>query len=334
MLDSDQNLYFYHVKILFVRFSSIGDVVLTTPVLRATKEKYPAAEIHFLTKEQFGPIITPNPNVSKVYTIKKSIDERLPELKEEQYDWVIDLHNNVRTKGLKLKLRRPSKTFRKLNKEKWLLVNAKIDRMPDIHVVDRYFEAVAHLGVRPDGKPCDFFIEPSNEVDLLDWSLTPKKFVAIAIGAQHATKCLPVEKLVALIDDIEDPIVLVGGPTDEKQAQSIAEKLTKEITNTVGKLNLQQSASLVKQAKHLITHDTGMMHIASSFEIPMSTVWGNTVPEFGMYPYQPNKKTYSIHQVEGLKCRPCSKIGSETCPKKHFDCMMKQDISYLQESIN
>lgn len=334
MADYGQNLYFYPVKILFVRFSSIGDVVLTTPVLRATKEQYPEAEIHFLTKEQFGSIIRPNPNVSEVITIKKSIDERLPELKEAQYDWVIDLHNNVRTKGLKLKLRRPSKTFRKLNKEKWLLVNAKIDRMPDLHVVDRYFEAVAHLGVKPDGKPCDFFIEPNNEVNLSDWNLAPKKNVAIAIGAQHATKCLSVEKLVELIEGIEDPVVLVGGPTDEKKAQSIIEKLTKQITNTVGKLNLQQSASLVKQAKHLITHDTGMMHIASSFEIPMSTVWGNTVPEFGMYPYQPTNKTFSIHQVEGLKCRPCSKIGSETCPKKHFDCMMQQDLSDLNKSIH
>ncbi|MDC0257309.1 glycosyltransferase family 9 protein [Crocinitomicaceae bacterium] len=291
-------------------------------------------EIHYLTKVSFKSIVAPNPNVSKVFSIEKSIDEVLTELKAEQYDWIIDLHNNIRTKGLKSKLRRPSKTFRKLNWEKWLLVNAKINKLPEIHVVDRYFETVAHLGVQPDGKPGDFIIQSENEVNLSDWNLEAKRFVAIAIGAQHATKCLPVEKLVELIQGIEDTVVLVGGPTDQWKAKSIISGLDKEIVSTVGRLNLQQSASLVKQSKHLITHDTGMMHIASCFDVPMSTVWGNTVPDFGMYPYQPKQKTYSIHQVDGLKCRPCSKIGSETCPKKHFDCMLKQDISSLLESIN
>lgn len=322
------------MKILFVRFSSIGDVVLTTPVVRATKEQVADAEIHYLTKSTFESIIAPNPNVSKVFTIEKSIEEVLPELKAEQYDWIIDLHNNIRTKGLKSKLRRPSKTFRKLNWEKWLLVNAKINKLPDVHVVDRYFETVKHLGVQPDGKPGDFIIQPENEVQLLDWKLESKQYITIAIGAQHETKCLPAEKLIELIDQIKGPVVLVGGPTDVSKAEAIISGTDKEIVNTVGELNLQQSASLVKQSKHLITHDTGMMHIASCFEVPMSTVWGNTVPDFGMYPYQPSNKTYTIHQVEGLKCRPCSKIGSETCPKKHFDCMLKQDISYLIKSIN
>lgn len=321
------------MKILFVRFSSIGDVVLTTPVIHATKEQIDNVEIHYLTKKPFLSIVEPNPNVSKVYTIEKSVDEVIGQLKDERYDWIIDLHNNIRTKGLKSKLRFPSRTFRKLNVEKWLLVNAKINRMPDLHVVDRYFEAVKHLGVKPDGKSGDFIIQLEDEVDLMDWKLQPKAFVTIAIGAQHETKCLPVEKLVELIDLINDPVVLVGGPTDEAKAQDILSKSKKEIVNTVGELNLQQAASLVKQSKHLITHDTGMMHIASCFAVPMSTVWGNTVPDFGMYPYQPENKTYSMHQVDGLKCRPCSKIGSESCPKKHFDCMLKQDISAIAESI-
>lgn len=302
-------------------------------MLRAVKAQLNDVEIHYLTKYAFAPIVSANSNVSKVYSIKKSIDEVISELKDEQYDWIIDLHNNIRTKGLKSKLRRPSKTMRKLNKEKWMLVNLKINKMPDVHVVDRYFETVAHLGVTPDGKPCDFFIEPKNEVDLTKWELTPNSFVTIAIGAQHATKCLPVEKLVELIQKIEHPIVLIGGPTDEEKADALLKSVDKNVVNTVGKLNLQQSASMVKQSRHLITHDTGMMHIASSFEIPMTTVWGNTVPDFGMYPYQPENKTYSIHQVEGLKCRPCSKIGSESCPKKHFDCMQAQDIEGIVKSI-
>lgn len=318
------------MKILIVRFSSIGDIVLTSPVVRALKQQVEGAEIHYLTKRGFKSLVEPNPNISKVFTIEQSIDEVVAELRKEQYDWVIDLHNNIRTKGLKTKLRRPSKTFRKLNWEKWLLVNLKKNKLPDVHVVDRYFETVMHLGVKPDGKPGDFIIEPENEVNLADFGLEPGEFVAIAIGAQHATKRLPNEKLAEIIEKISEPVVLVGGPSDEEAASAIQAIISKKIIDSCGKLNIQQSASLVKQSKRLITHDTGMMHIASCFELPMTTVWGNTVPDFGMYPYVPNNpSSFSIHQVENLSCRPCSKIGHNSCPKKHFKCMMEQDADAL-----
>jgi len=320
------------VKILFVRFSSIGDIVLTSPVVRATKMQLPDAEIHYLTKSKFAPIVEPNPHIYKVHLIEKSIDEVVEHLKQEKFDWVIDLHNNIRTKGLKAKLRRPSRTFRKLNKEKWLLVNFKINRMPELHVVDRYFETVSHLGVKPDGKSGDFFIEPGNEVVLSEWNLTDRSYTAVAIGAQHETKCLPVHKIIELVNRIEGDVVLLGGPNDISKAEAVEQGSEKSLVNTVGKLSLQQSASMVRQAKHVITHDTGMMHIASCFGVPLSTVWGNTVTDFGMYPYQPTNKTYTIHEVKGINCRPCSKIGSEKCPRKHFDCMEKQDIERIIEN--
>lgn len=328
------NLYFCSVKILVVRFSSIGDIVLTTALVRALQEQVKQVEIHYLTKATFASIVHPNPYIHTVHTIDQSIDEVLPTLKELQFDWVIDLHNNIRTKGLKTKLRRPSKTVRKLNWKKWLLVNLKINRMPNVHIVDRYFETVAHLGVKADGRPGEFFIEPANEVTLADWNLRPHDFVAIAIGAQRATKCLPEQKIIDMVDRIDGTVVLIGGPTDVARAEAIVVGTKKEIVNTVGKLNLQQSTSVVKKAKHLITHDTGMMHIASCFDVPMATVWGNTVPDFGMYPYQPNNKTYSIHEVQGLACRPCSKIGSEKCPKGHFKCMVNQDLAKIVDSIH
>lgn len=321
-------MYLCKVKILIVRFSSIGDIVLTSPVVRALKEQLQDAEIHYLTKEAFSEIPEANVHISKVYTITKSIDEVVHQLKKETYDWVIDLHNNIRTKGLKTKLRRPSKTFKKLNLEKWLLVKTKVNKLPKVHVVDRYFETVRHLGILSDGKSGDFFIEPKNEIDLDMFGLTAKGYVAVAIGAQHETKCLPVTKLVAIIEELDFPVALIGGPSDQEKAQKILSLVSSKVVDTCGKLNLQQSASLVKQSARLITHDTGMMHIASCFDLPMTTVWGNTVPDFGMYPYLPNQShLFTVHQVEGLKCRPCSKIGHNSCPKKHFDCMMKQNIS-------
>lgn len=314
------------MKILIVRFSSIGDIVLTSPVVRALKQQLQEVEIHYLTKQGFKSLVDPNPNISKVFTIEQSIDEVITDLKKEQYDWVIDLHNNIRTKGLKSKLRRPHKTFRKLNWEKWLLVNLKKNKLPDIHVVDRYFETVKHLGVKPDGKPGDFYIEPDNEVNPENHGLKAGNYITFAIGAQHETKCLPPFKIKEIIDKINVPVVLIGGPTDEDKVWDIADKGSEKIWNMCGKLNIQQSASIVKQSKRLITHDTGMMHIASCFELPMTTVWGNTVPDFGMYPYVPgNPSLFTIHQVENLSCRPCSKIGHKSCPKKHFKCMVEQD---------
>lgn len=323
------------MKILLVRFSSIGDIVLTTPVIRALKQQVDSVEIHFLTKESFQAIVAPNPHISKVFTIQKSIDEVIPALQAERYDWVIDLHNNVRTKSLKVKLGRPYKAFPKLNVKKWQLVKLKVNRMPKIHVVARYFKAVEHLGVQPDGLPGDFFIEAENEVQTADWSLKPKGFICFAIGAQFATKRLPTQKIIAIIAKIQQPVVLVGGPTDCEVAEEISQALPEKVINTCGKLNLQQSASLVKQSAHLITHDTGMMHIASCFSIPMTTVWGNTVTDFGMYPYTPsNPNLYSVHQVENLSCRPCSKIGYASCPKKHFKCMNDQDVAKIAGRAN
>jgi ADP-heptose:LPS heptosyltransferase len=323
------------MKILVIRFSSIGDVVLTTSVVRCLKLQT-NAEIHFITKEGFKSVLKDNPYIDKLITIKSSIKEVEADLKKEQYDWIIDLHKNIRTLSLKQKLKVPSRSFPKLNKEKWLLVKFKINKMPKLHIVDRYFETVKHLGVVNDNLPGDFFIAPESEVNIQSTFSITEKFVAIAIGAQFATKRLPFEKLKEVISKINSPIILVGGPTDTELATSIVEAFpSKQILNACGGLSLQQSASIVSQASVLLTNDTGLMHIAACFKIPIVSVWGNTVPELGMYPYLPNhSELYSIHQVENLSCRPCSKIGYKKCPKGHFNCMNLQDTVAIADDVN
>lgn len=316
------------MKILVIRFSSIGDVVLTTPVIRALKKQLPNAEIHFITKTAFKGVLEHNPNIDRLFTIEKSINEVIADLKKENYDYLIDLHKNTRTLSLKLKLRRPSFSFPKLNFKKWLLVNFKRKSMPKMHVVDRYFKTVEKLGVKNDQLPCDFFIQPSDQVSIeKQFGLIPKKYMTIAIGAQFATKRMPFAKLKEIIDQIELPIILIGGPTDSELANKLLTAFTgRRIFSACGAFSLAQSASIVKQSSSLLTNDTGMMHIASCFEIPTVSVWGNTVPELGMYPYFPLKKElFSIHEVKDLACRPCSKIGFKECPKKHFNCMNQQN---------
>jgi ADP-heptose:LPS heptosyltransferase len=323
------------MKILVVRFSSIGDVVLTTPVVRCLKQQLKDSEIHFITKKAFQSVLDENPYIDRIITIEKSVDEVMEVLKAEKYDYVIDLHNNVRTLRLKRALKVKSFAFPKKNFSKLLLTTFKVNRMPKVHVVDRYFEAVKELGVTNDQKPCDFFLVDSDIVALDSIALVSKKFIAVAMGAQFATKQMPVSLMVKVLDGINLPVVLLGGAMDQERAAELIQHLPDQrVLNLCGKLTLRQSAFMTKHGAKLLTGDTGLMHIASCFETQIISVWGNTVPDFGMYPYAPrNKALYTIHEVEGLSCRPCSKIGYKECPKKHFKCMNLQDAEKIQSRL-
>lgn len=322
-------------KILVIRFSSIGDIVLTTPVVRSLKEQLDSTEIHYLTKPQFGAILSGNPYIDQVHFLNKNISDLIKDLKQEDFDCIIDLHRNLRTSRIKMLLRKPAYTFPKLNIQKWLTVNFKTKSLPSVHIVDRYFKAVQPLKVQNDGKGLDYFIPKDDEVDLETMAGT-NNVLAVAIGAQFATKRLPVEKLVEVLKEVNTSIVLLGGPTDVNAAKELVAKLPGQKTiNKCGELSLNQSASVVRQSKALLTHDTGLMHIASAFDTPIVSVWGNTIPAFGMYPYRKEaENNVRIHQVEGLSCRPCSKIGFQKCPKGHFKCMNEQNVNAITTDLN
>jgi heptosyltransferase-2 len=307
------------LKILVVRFSSIGDIVLTTPVVRILKKQL-NAQVHFLTKSAYVSILKNNPYIDSVYQIDHSINEVITDLKKEKYDYLIDLHHNLRTLILKFRLGVPSRSFNKLNMEKFMLTVFKMDSLPEVHIVDRYLDAVTNLGVKNDNEGLDFFLKDEDKVDLLDF---PKEYIAFIIGGQHATKILPKKKIVSIIKKAEKPVLLIGGPEDAIRGEQISIQ-TENTINTCGKYSLLQSAFLIQEAHLVITHDTGMMHIASAFKKTIYSVWGNTVPVFGMYPYKADENS-KIIEVKGLNCRPCSKIGHDKCPKGHFKCMQEID---------
>lgn len=313
------------VKFLIIRFSSIGDIVLTTPVVRNLKEQCDGAEIHYLTKEQYKGILEHNPYVDKIHTLKNSLNELILELKNEHFHYVIDLHNNLRTARVKLKLHTVSFKFNKLNKEKWMMVNFKKNKLPDIHIVDRYLETVNFFIDKNDQRGLDFFIPEKDEVKIISLPKTHQNnYIAFAIGAQHSTKRLPDEKIISICKKINKPIILLGDKNDAIVAEKVKSQIGENIYNACGIYNLNQSSSIVEQAKIVISHDTGLMHIAAAFKKQIISVWGNTIPEFGMYPYLSNEKS-EIVEVKGLKCRPCSKIGYKKCPKNHFKCMSEID---------
>lgn len=312
-------------KILIIRFSSIGDIVLTTPVVRCLKQQLPDVEVHYLTKGAFKGIVEHNPHITKVHSIEKNVNEVIAELKSQSFDFVIDLHNNIRSLQVKTALGKPSSTFKKLNFKKWLLVNFKINRMPNQHVVDRYMQTLEKLGVKNDLKGLDYFIPEKDEVNIETFPKTHQaEYIGFVIGAKHATKQLPVEKIIGICKKINQPIVLLGGKEDIDNAVLIEKAVGTTIYNACGKFNLNQSASIIKQATKIITHDTGLMHIAAAFKKEIISVWGNTVPALGFSPYLP-ATTSEIVEVKNLSCRPCSKIGYKKCPKGHFKCMMLID---------
>ena len=309
-------------KLLVIRFSSIGDIVLTTPIVRCIKTQMPDIEIHYLTKKANKTILEHNPYIDKVYTLQDSIANTIKELKAEHYDFVVDLHKNLRSKIVKLSLAVPSGSFRKLNIRKWLYVTTKHKGlMPDIHIVDRYFDAVKKLNIKNDNKGLDYFCSENETVD------KPfEKYVAIVCGANHTTKQIPPKYIAFLIGNIKQNIVLLGDKNDARRLEDsgVTTSLPSNVANLCGKCSLAQSAIHIKNSTAVITADTGLMHIAAAYKKKIITIWGNTTPQLGMYPYMPQQQNNFVNiETDNLKCRPCSKLGYQQCPKKHFNCMNK-----------
>lgn len=325
------------MKILVIRFSSIGDIVLTTPVIRCLKNQIDSVEIHVLTKKKFSSLYKTNPHINKVYEYDDSLKKNIEELRLENYDYIADLQKNKRSLRVTRALHKPHNSFPKLNFKKFLLTTFKINLMPDIHIVDRYFKAVEKLGVKNDYQGLDFFISEKNDYPL---NKLPENFQkgyhAFVIGGTYKTKILPAVKVIEVIKKLNEPVILLGGPDDVERAEEILSAISCQLSaiSLVGKINLEQSASIVKKAKSVLTNDTGLMHIAAAFHKNIVSVWGNTVPELGMYPYLPNEKE-KCHIVEckDVKCRPCSKLGFKECPKRHFKCMMEIDSDTVVEKL-
>ncbi len=373
------------MKVLVLRFSSIGDIVLTSPVVRCLATQL-GAEVHFLTKAAFAQIPAANPSVQRVFALGKGQNhndkvffcEKMPDLlrilQKENYDYVIDLHHNLRSFRVKWALGRPSFAFQKLNFQKWMLVRWGIDILPQKHIVERYMDTVTTLGVQYDGQGLDFHYAPNTlptldaAVDALLPTLRSTRhrtlsaaktsgaelsaaetsgaelsaaetnstgiipYIAVVIGAAHGTKRLPEEKIIEICQKQPYATLLLGGPDERAAGERIAAAVSDgRAINACGALSLFGSARAVERATAVITHDTGLMHIAAAFRKRIVSVWGSTVPEFGMTPFYPDGIDLNTSvEVKGLPCRPCSKIGFDTCPKGHFKCMQGIDLGAIR----
>ena len=326
------------MKFLIIRLSSIGDIVLTTPVVRCLKKQLPDVELHYLVKPSYKEVIANNPYITKLHLLQENWDQMIRELREERYDYVIDLHRNFRSFRIKNNLKVPAFSFKKLNFHKLVFTKLKWNVMPrQEHVIDRYFKTVELFGVYNDGGGMDYFITHEDEVNQNDIPTSHQAgYIGIVIGASFYTKKLPVYKLQELCSKIDHPIILLGGPEDASAGEEIKKVDSVKVYNACGKFTLNESADLVRKAKLIISHDTGLMHIAAALKKPVIAVWGSTTPALGMYPYYgvnflslQSSLPYDDMQVHKLWCRPCTKIGRTKCPQGHFKCLKKMSIDEI-----
>jgi heptosyltransferase-2 len=307
------------MKILVIRFSSMGDIIYTTPVVRCLKQQLPDAEIHFLTKPAFKYIYDANPYLDKLLLLQEKLSDTIKEIKQEKYDYIIDLHSNLRTSLIKLRTGIKSSTYDKQRIRKWLSLKFNLKLIEPIHLVDRYLKTVNFLGVKNDGLPIDYYIKKNYRLaDLLPES-HQSGYVAFVIGATHFTKRMPNKKIINICRGINQPVLLLGGMDVKQNGDEISVALGNKVYNACGITTLDESVFLVSKAQNIIGFDTGLTHIAEAFNRPIASVWGGTVPELlGVQPY--HVKDALVAGIE-LPCRPCSKFGLEKCPLGHFKCM-------------
>lgn len=315
-------------KILVIRLSSLGDVLLTTPVLRALKQKFKTSEIHFLVKPQFADAVRYNHNISKIHEYDpERIDEIKSILEKERFDLTIDLQNNFRsrdiTRGLKSELRKISKPTLK----KWLLVNTKINLLKDLKTIPhRYSETVENLQLDSNG--LDLFLPEGFESDLEN----NINYVGFCPGAQHFTKRWPKEYFIELGNMLSRnnyKVVLFGGKIDK----GICSEISAGIGNCINFQNddeLYKIADGMKKCKLIVSNDTGLMHVAAAINVPVISIFGSSVKEFGFIPYNVRSK---ILENNHINCRPCSHIGKSECPQQHFKCMKEIDAQYVHDQI-
>jgi len=304
-------------KILIIRLSSLGDILLSTPLIRSLKNKLPGCEIDFILRNEFEDLMKLNPNIRKIYKYDNSRyteQDILNSVISENYDLIIDLQNNLRTNGFTREAHTAVVKFRKHHLDKFLLVKFKINRLKNLSPVPvRYAEQFEDLQIDDEGLDLQTDKTPSNELK------SKTNLIGLCPGAKHFTKRWPKENFISLgylLINNGFNVVLFGGILDKELCSEISKEINS--LNLCNENNILQTTADLKLCKAVYTNDSGLMHVAAAVKIPVIAFFGSTVKEFGFYPYK--SKSFVLEDKE-LSCRPCSHIGRNKCPKKHFKCM-------------
>lgn len=327
------------MRILVIRFSSAGDIILTSPFVRALRHRYPDAEIHFAVKETFAPLVRHSPHVDRVIAIGAHDGVRaLMRLKSAliaevrgEYDIVVDLHDSLRSRHLRFGMGRRLAVVRKPTLAKWLLVHRKVDRLsPPVPIPVRYLEAGREIGVEDDGAGLELHLgttlPPIVRVD-------DRPTIGIAPGARHFTKRWPAERFATLARALAESsvarIVLFGGEEDRDACAAIARGLA-DAVNLAGRISMLESAAAVDVCDVVVTNDSAMAHVAAARRRPVVAIFGSTVEQFGFAPF---RTPSTLVENVGLYCRPCTSIGRSACPEGHFRCMLEIEPAAVLSAV-
>jgi len=312
------------LRVLLVRFSSIGDIVLTTPLVRALRRRHPEAQLIYVTKRALAPLVADNPHIAQVVALEpdEPVAHLARRLRALHPTHGLDLHGSLRSAALRLLVRCRWSGYAKRKVARAALISAKLDlyrgRVP---VAERYFEAARRLDVRPDGGPPEFFLGAAARERVARWlaerGLDAGPLAALAPGAAHATKRWPLAHWQALAERLRAGgfrLVTLGGPED----RGAARQLVPLAESAAGEFTLQETGACLARAKVLVSGDTGVMHMATGVGTPVVALFGPTVEAFGFFPYR--APTAVLQQ--DLSCRPCSATGTARCPLGHHRCLV------------
>jgi ADP-heptose:LPS heptosyltransferase len=318
------------MRILFIQRGKLSDIIFSTPVFRTVKVQLDDAVVMCLTTPAGVVVLRENPYIDHLAEHESSLPVK-------SFSYIIDLESSLSSRWLSYRLKGGVSRVKSKWWKEWLLARLKINKIPNLHQVDRFFEAVSALGVKTDELSLDYFLPEKDYVDV-QWLPGPfrREYVALCLTAAYSTRRLPVNRIIELCDRINKPVILVGTQEDYAMGEVISnffdrkeqhadweeglKELNKKtiIFNACGKFNFNQTASIVKQARYVFTFDNEYIAVASAFRKYVFTIWGNTVLTFGRYPYQTR---FMALENNRLSCRPCSSKGYDQCPLGHFKCM-------------
>ena len=321
-------------SILLIRLSSLGDILLMTPLLNLLRTACPQAQIDVLVKAEYRDLLRFHPGITRLLTFdsRQPLMRTLRGLRADRYDLALDLHCTPRSQLLLRGLRARRKlTYNKRVLRRALLVHLGWNTLRRTTPVPELYAApLRRLGLTGRlGTPTMHLDPESTEAmqayiarSLPDASNQP--LLAVAPGARWPTKRWPVERFAAVAQELarekQAAVVILGGPDEAQLACTLCDRLDVPVVNGAGTLSLMYSAALLSRCRVLISNDSGLMHMATALQVPVVAVFGPTVQEFGFYPFQARAEVVS----EPLSCRPCSTKGSQHCPRGHHACM--QDI--------
>ncbi len=327
-------------NVLAVRFSSIGDILLTTPLLRAIRHSHPSARLTVLTKREYVPLLSHNPHIYRVLGLApdRSLLSLAAELRGDDYTHLLDLHDNLRSRALRLLVPGRWRSYPKHRAARTLLIHSKRNRYRDRRPVpERYFSAACDLGVTPDGDPPEFILGAEATEQARAWLTSAgldaeSNIVAIAPGAAHATKRWPIEHWRVLVEKVVRDgfaVVIVGGPDDAPLGAALSAAGQGRVASSAGLLGLQATGALLQRARTVVSGDTGVMHMATGVGTPVLALFGPTVEAFGFFPYSRRAQVLELP----LPCRPCTSQGGPACPLGHHRCMVDINPGNVYEAL-